>query len=318
MEKKLTIAIPAYNISKYIDNIINSIISVKNKMLLEVIIVNDGSKDDTIEKANNYKNKYPEIIRVIDKENGGHGSTINAAIKEAKGKYFKVIDGDDWVDSSQLDLLLEHLDKIEDDMLVCSYTQVMDDGEIIKKIKDIPKGLEYDTTYQMGEVCSMVDSPYEFHRVYYKTEIYKKSKELDENCFYVDIEYIFFPLKNVKSVRFLNYNIYMYRLGRDGQSVSLDSYIKNKSNLGTVLNGLCEFVHEEKLKDNIREYIIKRIDTFVATIATVYLLMNDKKEANNFYKKIIEDCKKNIRIFLINSILKSIKYLRALIIIFII
>ncbi len=148
MKKLLTVAIPAYNISEYIDKIIDSLLSTEKKNCLEILIVNDGSKDNTLELAKEYESKNEEIIRVIDKKNGGHGSTINAAIKIASGKYFKVIDGDDWVDSKQLDLLLEKLEEIEDDMLVCGYTQVTSDDCEIKKIDSIPDLLEYDTTYE--------------------------------------------------------------------------------------------------------------------------------------------------------------------------
>ena len=293
MYKKLTIAIPAYNISQFIDKIIQSIVNTKHIEEIEVLIVNDGSKDRTLELAKEYEIKYSGIIKVIDKKNGGHGSTLNAAIKVASGKYFKIIDGDDWVDSKQLDLLIEKLDDIEDDMLVCSYTQVTLDECVIKKINNIPEDLKFNTTYNIEEFCEKSEEAYEFHRVYYKTDVYKKSKLIDENCFYVDLEYILYPLKHVKSARFLDYNIYMYRLGIDGQSVSVESCIRNKDNFRTVLNSLCKYVSEESIQDEVKNYILRRINAFSATIAAVYFLMDNKKDANAFYRSLIEEIKKN-------------------------
>ena len=101
-EKVLTISIAAYNVEKYLDNTLNSLIC--NKMdKLEVIIQNDGSKDSTCEVAKKYVEKYPNVFILNDKKNGGYGSTINASLKMAKGKYFKQLDGDDWFDTSNLD-----------------------------------------------------------------------------------------------------------------------------------------------------------------------------------------------------------------------
>ena len=101
MEKLLTISVAAYNVDNYLDQLMQSVIEADVMDALEVLIVNDGSKDGTAAKALSYQQQYPASVRLIDKENGGHGSTINCGIREAKGKYFRALDGDDW---SPLDL----------------------------------------------------------------------------------------------------------------------------------------------------------------------------------------------------------------------
>lgn len=124
MYKILTITIPSYNTSQYIDSCLPTFLS--NKKILkdiEILIINDGSKDDTLVKAKYYENKYPETIKVVDKENGGHGSTINSGIKLASGKYFKIVDGDDWVDNNNFTNLVQQLKKIDTDMVVNPYVE---------------------------------------------------------------------------------------------------------------------------------------------------------------------------------------------------
>ena len=99
MEKILTISIAAYNAEKDIARCLDSLIATGIIEKLDVVIVNDGSVDQTAEIANSYVKKYVNSIRLINKQNGGHGSTINASIKVAKGKYYKILDSDDWVES---------------------------------------------------------------------------------------------------------------------------------------------------------------------------------------------------------------------------
>ena len=126
--KLLSIAVPCYNSQDYMRNCVDSLL--KGGELVEILIVNDGSKDNTVAVAQQYVDKYPDSVRIIDKENGGHGSTINAGIREATGKYFKVVDGDDWVDSVALQNLLDFLKDHDADLIINPCNQVfMDDNQ---------------------------------------------------------------------------------------------------------------------------------------------------------------------------------------------
>ena len=122
--KYISFAIPCYNSEAYMDKAIESIL--KGGEDVEIIIVNDGSKDRTSEIAHQYEEKYPTIIKAVDKENGGHGDAVNTGLAHATGLYFKVVDSDDWVDESSLMNILETLHKLVDenqmiDMLVSNY-----------------------------------------------------------------------------------------------------------------------------------------------------------------------------------------------------
>ena len=109
MNKALTVIIPAYNVSRYIAQGMDSLLEEPSILpYLDIIVVNDGSTDDTLDKASKYANMFPESVSVINKENGGHGSGINVGIRAAKGKYFKVLDGDDWVRTDGLKELVNY------------------------------------------------------------------------------------------------------------------------------------------------------------------------------------------------------------------
>lgn len=112
MNKILTITVPSYNTEKYIDECMPFLLDDSIVDDIEILVVSDGSKDKTVEVATKWSEKYPQTIRVIEKENGGHGSTINRGILEARGKYFKVVDGDDWVKTDNLVKLVDFLKKI--------------------------------------------------------------------------------------------------------------------------------------------------------------------------------------------------------------
>ena len=117
--KLISFVIPCFNSESYMEHAINSILVAKDD--IELIIVNDGSKDGTLKIARKYEKKYPKVVKVIDKENGGHGSGVNAGLASATGKYFKVVDSDDWVDEKSLKEVIKTLKKIDVDMLIVNY-----------------------------------------------------------------------------------------------------------------------------------------------------------------------------------------------------
>ena len=105
--KLLTFAIPCYNSQDYMEHCIDSILPGGDDV--EILIIDDGSKDRTAEIADAYEAKYPGIVRAIHQENGGHGEAVNAGIRNATGLFFKVVDSDDWVDEEAYKQILKKL-----------------------------------------------------------------------------------------------------------------------------------------------------------------------------------------------------------------
>ena len=127
MEKILSVSIASYNVEKFIRKALDSCCIPEIMDRLEVLVVNDGSTDSTLQIAREYEEKYPQTFRVIDKKNGGYGSTVNASIKAAKGKYFRLLDGDDWFDRDGLVRFIEELSEAQEDMIVARFKRVFEE-----------------------------------------------------------------------------------------------------------------------------------------------------------------------------------------------
>ena len=258
MEKLLTISIAAYNVEQYIDNTIETIINAGVSDNLEVLVVNDGSKDNTREKALHYQELYPETIRLVDKENGGHGSTINTGIREATGKYFKALDGDDWIESDNLRKLVDKLEDIDSEIILTDYCECFEDGRNnVVEFEGLVKGKEY----SFDEIAPIVKWM-RYHTVIYKTDILKDHEVgLDEHCFYVDTEFMLYPIPYVNKIYYAKDYIYCYRLGVTGQSVSRESRIKHIDNSMTVAKSILSFYDNiaNKLGPVKEQYIISGI-----------------------------------------------------------
>ena len=124
MSKRLTIVIPCYNVEQYLAECLDSILDTRYNNVLEVLAINDGSKDDTLALAREYEARFPEILRVIDKPNGGWGTVINMAIAEARGRYFKILDSDDWFDKASFAEFMAALKACEADIFASNYTAI--------------------------------------------------------------------------------------------------------------------------------------------------------------------------------------------------
>lgn len=243
MEKLLTISVAAYNVEKYLEQLLDSIIASGKMEETEVLIINDGSKDRTAEIGSRYESQYPDSIKLVDKKNGGHGSTINKGIELASGKYFKVLDGDDWVDSKGLAKLLDKLKSEDADMLVCDYQEHYEnDGVVLDKT--YPQ-FEAEKTNRFQDVCTKAERLV-FHAVFFKTEILQKHHiRVDEHSFYVDTEYVQYPIPYIQTIKYFPINVYCYRLGNVGQSMSMTSLQKNINQHENVSRHLLAYYQEK-------------------------------------------------------------------------
>lgn len=311
MMKILSVAIPAYNVEKYLDRCLRSfeLPAVLDK--IEILVINDGSTDETANIAAKYCEKYKTSYFLFNKENGGHGSGINYGIKHATGKYFKVVDGDDWINSGELKEFVELLEKIDTDVVAADYLCVQDgSGQVLeeKYCTRIPK--------QYGNICDMtkgeIQSVIKMHALTIKTEILKKNHILiDEHCFYVDCEYITYPMPYVKTVYFYHRFIYMYRLGRGGQSMDIRSMQKNRQQHRKVLESLLKFYDRlENVSVNSRTYIEKCIAQVVENQFQIYISMGLVSGIRQELKEWDSSLKKEYSVIFAAVEKKSIKLLR--------
>ena len=236
--KILTISIAAYNAHKYIDECISSLIGIKNFDKLDIIIVDDGSKDDTYNLANVYEEKFPNSIKVIKKENGGWGSTVNTSLNNANGKYFKILDVDDRFYTSNLDEFIDFLGNTNTDIVSSPYSFYYvgkDKYEVINNYK------------------------YEMHSLTFRTSMLKENNIIiTEKCFYADVELSLKGIKHAKSFAKFDKPIYIYSIGIGEQSISDNSFKKNIDQHFTILKNLITNDYAEVIESDDFGEAIKR------------------------------------------------------------
>ena len=238
---------------------------------LDIIIVNDGSKDKTVKIARKYEFLYPQSIRVIDKENGGHGSGINISLAEAKGKYFKILDADDWFNSENLDIYIQKLLLSDQDIIISPYI-IVDEEKKSSRIAGCDSLIGKAGVVE--EYIEDISSIYQMHALTFRTEILRRSRrKITEKCFYVDQEYILYPLDNIKTFCYFDLPIYQYRMGRKDQSVNWNSMIKNRNMHMQVCNDLHKDYMEKKLLNGADELYAQRISEMLRIQLLIYMHM---------------------------------------------
>ncbi len=283
--KLLSFTVPCYNSQDYLDRCIESLLPGGDEV--EIIIVDDGSSDDTGRMADEYERKYPGIVKAVHQENGGHGEAVNTGLKNASGMYFKVVDSDDWVDAEAYSKVLETLkeiirgDKVLD-MMVCNfvYEKV---GSRRNKVMTyrfaLPVGeiVEWDRTghFHKGQYLLM-------HSVIYRTKLLEDSgMVLPKHTFYVDNLFVFEPLPFVKTIYYLNVNFYRYYIGREDQSVNervmigrIDQQLFVNMRMIDYMVDKGREVHSRKLK----KYMISYLEIMLA-VSSIMLIRADTEEA---------------------------------------
>lgn len=223
MSKLLSIIIPTYNMEALLPRCLDSLLVPDALERLEAIVVNDGSKDGSLSVANGYKEKFPDTVTVIDKPNGNYGSTINAALPVAKGKYVKILDSDDWFDSNSLVLFLDTLQSTDTDMVITHFNNIMEDGskEVTKYNVYGKEPYEYGRAYTLDDVLK--DGYIRFflmHGLTYRTQMLRDmGYRQTEGISYTDTEWSCYPVFRAKDIVFLDINLYQYNLGREGQTM---------------------------------------------------------------------------------------------------
>jgi len=260
----LTIAIPSYNVEKYIGKCINSILIAENIEDIEILVINDGSTDKTAEICAEYERISNGIVKLINKENGGHGSTINTAIKLAKGKYFRLVDGDDWVDAENLSKLVEIMKNSSTDIILTKGSYEYIETALLEDI------IKYDNLVE-GNVYHFDDLTFKGYgfATYgpllttgnYRTELLQKAGfTISEKKPYVDMEFNAFSLQLIDTIEYHNLDIYRYLIGREGQTISRDFWKrKYKDHLYIIFNILDKIVPSDEFSAGKKSYIYKNI-----------------------------------------------------------
>lgn len=229
MTKLLSIIIPTYNMEAFLDKCLSSLIleNKEDRESLDVIIVNDGSKDKSLEIAQSYERQYPEMFSVIDKVNGNYGSCINAALPRVKGKYVRILDADDSYNTNDMPAYLEILERENVDIVLTDYLNVNEKGDILSQSHiDAPAR----RIIQFSDIH--VSEFIEMHCVTYRSSIFKDIHyHQTEGVSYTDLEWVFHPMCKVCSAYYYDKVIYIYLNGREGQTVDVNVILKRLSHM---------------------------------------------------------------------------------------
>ncbi len=278
--KTLSISVAAYNMEKLIRQNLDSFVNSENADDIEVLVINDGSKDSTAQIVEEYVKKYPDTVKLINQENAGPGSTVNKGIEFATGKYFRMVDADDWVGDG-FESFVEALKNCDADMVVTNYICVDDKTNLTKKVKI--QGLTDGVVADFSKVCESL--LLEMHSVTFKTEILKQNNVRVFNGFYTDIQYLLFPSPFVKTVLYLDTDVYMYRVSLSGQSMSPESMQKNIKMHDDMLFSVVELYNRTKSQNkHIARYILNKLVMLTGTqLGTLLSFPQSKQNKKNLY-----------------------------------
>ena len=275
--KLLTIAVPCYNSQDYMSHCIDTLLSGGDDV--EIIIINDGSTDSTLEIAREYEERYPAIVKVINQENGGHGAGVNAGLAAADGLYYKVVDSDDWVDEDVLAKILTKIrefSQLEDnekpDMIVSNFIYDKE-GAPHKKVMQYRGMLPENQIFGWDDVKWIMKGHYILmHAVMYRTATLRESgMKLPEHTFYVDNIFVYTPFPYVKKMYYMNELLYHYYIGREDQSVNesvMMGRIDQQIRVNLIMLKACDLSKLENAK--LRKYMYNYLE--IITVITTILL----------------------------------------------
>ena len=302
--KLISFAIPCYNSQEYMKQGIETLLTGGED--IEIIIVNDGSKDDTGKIADEYAAKYPNIIKAVHQENGGHGQGVNTGLRHATGKYYKVIDSDDWVDEEALQEVLAKLKELSKDNLDLMIVNYVYERVNLGK----QKAIDYKSALPVNKIFTWDDIKhfriYQYilmHSAIYRTQMLRDCGfTLPKHTFYVDNIFVYQPLPYVKSIYYLDVDFYRYFIGRDDQSVNEDvmmGRIDQQIRVSKIIIDSHDVMKLEskKLKDYMTNYV-----SMMMTISSVFLIkigtdesINKKDDLWDYLKKGNEELYREVR-----------------------
>lgn len=283
----MTLAVPAYNSEAYLERCVDSLLATGSDDI-EVVIVNDGSKDGTRELADRYQREHPGKVIAVHKENGGHGSAINAGLRHASGVYFKVVDSDDWLDADAFEQTLAKLrESVADDrpldLLITNFVYEKQDKRV-KRVVDyggaLPRGREFGWDdvghFRLWQYLLM-------HSLIYRTELLREcGLHVPEHSFYVDNYFAFVPLPEVKRLSYLDVDLYRYFIGRSDQSVNekvMIGRIDQQININLLMvTNLSRARSEADLPDSLLSYMT-RYAALLSTVTSALLARDRSPES---------------------------------------
>ena len=293
--KLITFAVPCYNSAAYMDHCIKTLLEAGDEA--EIILVDDGSTDDTPAIADRYAEQYPDVVRVIHQPNGGHGEGVNQGLAHATGLYYKVVDSDDWLDVPSLHKVMAQLRTFAEnpvDMVVCNYVyeHVEDNTSHTVNYRNV---FPVDKVFTWEEIHKFLPSQnLLMHSVIYRSQLLRDcGLVLPKHTFYVDNIFVYQPLPQVKTIYYMNLDLYRYFIGREDQSVNEANMIKRVDQQLRVTRIMMNAVDVYALppeQAKLRAYMLNYFSMMMA-ISSIFLTLDGSKEALAKRRQLWDDLK---------------------------
>lgn len=229
MKKVLTIIIPTYNMEKYLDRCLSSLlVDEKHLDQFEALIINDGSKDRSSEIAHHYQERFPNTFIVIDKKNGHYGSCVNSGLQIASGTFVRILDADDCFDTDVFARFLDFLSQDEilekADIVLSNYIDVDIDLNPCRELRYT----DYSGPVSLNDISENDLLEWFMPGITYRTSLPVEHgyKQL-EGVVYTDLEWAFTPAAYAKTLYKFDESLYLYVHGREGQSVNDAVHARN-------------------------------------------------------------------------------------------
>lgn len=280
--KILSVAIPSYNSQDYMSKAIESVLPGGDDV--EIIVVDDGSKDRTREIGQEYADKYPRIVKVISQENGGHGSAVNTGLQNATGLYYKVLDSDDWFDEDSLHQVIAKLKEFNDngtklDMFIANYVyERPSTGR--QKVINYHNAMPVNRLFSWSDIKHFrISQNILMHSVIYRSQMLRDCHlELPKHTFYVDNIFVYQPLPAVKKMYYMDVDLYRYFIGREGQSVNEKIMIGRIDQQIKVTQIMIDSHDLTKLEnENLKKYMTKYL-AMMMTVSCSLMIRSNKPE----------------------------------------
>ncbi len=293
--KLLTVTVPCYNSQEYMEKCIDSLLKGGDRV--EIIVIDDGSKDDTGAIGDRYAEQYPDIVRVIHQENGGHGEGINQGLKHATGKYFKVVDSDDEVNDQFVAFLdaLEACDRAGGvDLFVTNYYYVHTDG-----VGD--RSINYSNVLPQNKIFTWSDTKrflvhqmLTIHSCTFLTEAMRKcGTQLPKKVFYEDNLMVCRTLPYVEKMFYMNIDLYRYTIGREGQSVQDDVSRRRYSHHLQIAELAFKSVDLNQVSNKQKKAYMKHELFMLFGIATLFTRLNKTEECDAALEQMWKNCEEH-------------------------
>ena len=281
MKKLLSIIVPTYNMEELLPACLDSLVGSAAAAALDVVVVNDGSRDSSLAIANEYAARYSDVVRVIDKPNGNYGSTINAALPTLKGEYVKILDADDTFDTQAVEPFVNYIEQVRGaDMIVAPFIEIDSSGEhrvdynlYSRKVYGYGVPYSAERVFEEGHIAYFM-----MHSVAYRTALLQQmGYRQSEGISYTDQQWCFFPIFRVESLAFTDIALYRYNLTREGQTMDSKVQLKNIGQLSQVVVSMAEYLdnYGKELSTARYNFLAGVVMRRMQTVLRKYLLEMD-------------------------------------------